>query len=51
MKPIEELNKNIREGFKLVPVIKLISNCKSVLALETLKTQIDERISELKQKG
>ena len=50
-KEFKELLENIKDGFKLVPALKVISECDNILALETLKKQIDKKISKLKVEG
>ena len=49
MKPKDELVNNIKEAFGLVPAIKVISNCKSELALTTLRKQINKRLREIRK--
>jgi len=48
-KPIDELVKNISEGLDLVPAIKVIVKCNSILALETLRKVLNNRLKELRK--
>ena len=48
-KPMDELVDDIKEGFSLVECIKRITECNSILALQSLRKQINKRIKELKK--
>ena len=51
MKEESEFMKSMNAGFDLVPAIKLISECESIFALESLKKVIDSQINKLNLKG